>query len=299
MKLIAGALLVAVFAWFGLKNPVYNMLMQRGDLDIPTQLDYTPKESWAIIPEEQPPGAWETPWGVDIFLVFPSPRKVTKHGLMPPNDAFAHSSQLALSDEIQTALPPGSSLYAPKYRSVSNTAGKSTRDMQVLARSDLMAAFESYLEVDNRGRGLMLVSIGDTAPLISPVLERLQLEDLQHRFAGLVHFTPDAAQNTSHFDALTCSPGLEGACFQSVDVQEERPLSDQILARLPKTRAHYKIFDAEGVAAAIAAQNTQVSYWLDTYGPKPAEPLLGFEAIETAPIFRPGETAPLPTEPEE
>ncbi|MEO9969535.1 MAG: hypothetical protein ABJG15_06850, partial [Hyphomonadaceae bacterium] len=60
-----------------------------------------------------------------------------------------------------------------------------------------------------------------------------------------------------------------------------------------------KILDAEGVASAIAAQNEQVSYWLDTYGPKPAEPLFGFEAIEAAPIFRPGETAPLPTGPDE
>ncbi|MEO9969989.1 MAG: DUF3089 domain-containing protein, partial [Hyphomonadaceae bacterium] len=244
MKYVAGALLVGVFAWFGLKNPAYNTLMQRGDLDIPSQLDYTPQESWAIIPDEQPAGAWETPWGVDIFLVFPSPRNDTKHGLMLPNDAFAHSSQLALSEEIQTALPEGTSLYAPKYRSLSNTASKSTKDMQVLASGDLEAAFQSYLEVDNRGRAVMLVSIGDTAPLISPILERLQLEDLQHRFAGLVHFTPDAAQDASHFDALTCSPGLEGACFQSVPIQEERPLTDQILARLPNTRAHYKILDA-------------------------------------------------------
>lgn len=297
MKFLIGILALLIAAWFGLKNPIYNMWMTRGAVEMPTMLDYTTAQSWASQPAETPSGAWETPWGVDVFVVYPSPRLASPHGLIDPEAAFAHPSHAKLHDEILRALPNDASVYVPKYRMASNAKRPDT--LTRLSADDLSASFEAYLANANRGRGVMLIAVGDTQEAIAPLLERLQMDDLQHRFAGLIHITPDAPQETTRSDTLACSPGLERACFQAVEVETQRPPTDHLFARLPNQRANYTILDPEGTAAAIAAQNVQVSHWLDTYGPKPAEPLFGFEAIETAPIYRPGEETPLPTAPEE
>ncbi len=297
MKLSIGILIALIAAWFGLKNTAYNMWMTRGAVEIPAALDYTTAQSWASQPTETPSGAWETPWGVDIFMVYPSPRLASPHGLIDPEVALAHPSHARLQDEILKALPTDASLYVPKYRMISNAERPDT--LTRLVADDLSAAFDAYLANANRGRGVMLVVIGDTHEAIDPLLDRLQMDDLQHRFAGLIHIAPSPSQEPDRYDTLMCSPGLERACFQAVEVETQHSLMEHLFARLPNMRPDFVILDAEGVAAAIAAQTAQVTYWLDTYGPKPAEPLFGFEAIETAPIYRPGEDQPLPTAPDE
>jgi len=294
LKLSIGIAAALIVAWFGFKNPVYNLLKTSGAAEIPATLDYTSFEGWASQPETDTPGAWETPWGVDVFLVYPTPRKASGHGLMDANDAFAHASQVSLSEEIVAALPSDASIYVPKYRAVSNAKSAEDESLRQQGAEDLGSAFDAYLANVNRGRAIMLVGVGDTAPLLTPILNRLQMEDLQIRFAGLVHITPNADETNAAFEALNCSPALDGACLQTVEAQMYRPIGDHLLPRLSNMRGHYNILDPLGTAAAIETQTKHVSDWLDTHAPKPAEPLFGFEAIEVAPVYRPGGDEPVP-----
>lgn len=298
MKYWIGGIVVLLLAWFGLKNFVYNVMMTRGASDTFTSPDYGHVDGWASQPEADTPGAWVTPWGVDIFLVYPASRVVSKEGMIEAKLGFAHPSHLKLHDEVMAALPADASVYVPTYRALSNARSSQQARFAPTSAEDLQAAFEAYLAGLNRGRAIMLVSVGDTAKQIEPLLERLQMEDLQYRFAGFVHMTADAHDDES-YQSLSCNPALSGACYQSVALKAARPIGDHLLPRLPKLRANYGVIDSEGTATAISAQSEQVSVWLDANAPKPAEPLFGFEAIESAPIFRPGESEPLPTAPED
>lgn len=299
MKYIIGAGAVAILAWFGLKNPVYTMIKSGGDARAPAALDYASPEAWAVAPTEPPPGAWETPWGVDVFVVYPSPRLSADHGVMDAEAAFGHASQVRLDAEIRAALPADAAVYAPKYRAPSNAnRGDDRAAAEALVAEDMSDAFEAYLANTNRGRGVMLVGVGNADAALDPLLARLDTDELRDRFAGLIHFTPETDGADQPFADLACSPSLEGACYQAVAVTTERPLGDHVLPRLPQTRPHYSVVDAEGTAAAISVQNAQVSAWLDANAPKPAEPLFGFESIGAAPIYRPDGEALEPETPE-
>ena len=299
MKYLIGAGAVLILAWFGLKNTFYNIILSGGEAQMHTAVDYTSVVGWASQPAETPPGAWETPWGVDIFLVYPSPRLNSEHGLMDADTAFSHPSHTRLDEDIRTGLPADAAIYVPKYRARSNAnQADSAAAAEAQIADDLRNAFEAYLANTNRGRGIMLVAVGETGAALDPLLTRLNTEELRHRFAGLVHFTPDADEDDQTYADIECSPALEGACYQPVPLTVKRPLSDHLLPNLSKTRGHFSVIDADGTAAAISAQNAQVSTWLDANAPKPAEPLFGFEAIEAAPIYRPNGEALEPETPE-
>jgi hypothetical protein len=286
LKYFIGAALIALAAWFGLKNPIYNMALTRGDIHTPPQPDYTLAAGWADQPAQTPPGAWETPWGVDIFLVYPAPRLNAPHGRIDADEALVHPSHAKLAAEIRAALPADAVVYVPKVRPVS--AATSSQTGPTNAADDVIAAFDAYLGNTNRERAIMLVAIGSANASIAPLLVRLSEDELRDRFAGFVHFSTDDDANTEGlYPDLKCSPSLGGACFQSVLLDSKRPITDHLLPRLPNMRAEYSVLDPEGTAAAVAVQQETVSSWLDANAPKPAEPLFGFEAIEAAPIYRP------------
>lgn len=260
-------------------------MLTQGEVQTLPALDYTFAEAWESQPSETPPGAWETPWGVDLFMVYPTPRVNSPHGLIDAEAAVTHPSYTKLDVEIREALPSDAFVYVPKYRPPSSTT---TPEAAPPVTDDLIRAFEAYLGNPNRGRAIMLVGVGETDQQITPLLARLSQEDLRNRFAGLVHFsTREGLETDAAFSELQCSPALEGACYQSVLMESSRPLGDHLLPRLPNLRAEYSVLDPDGTAVAIAVQQSAVSIWLDTNAPKPAEPLFGFEAIEIAPIYTP------------
>lgn len=298
MKYFIGVLLIALAAWFGLKNTAYSILISRGEVSNPAPLDYTSFDGWASQPDETPPGAWETPWGIDLFVIYPAPRINSVFGLIDAQDALEHPSHVALEAEIRAALPAAANVYVPKYHPLSTTSDVAVSHAGgVLVGETLAYAFEQYLNNTNRGRGVLVVAVGDADESMRPLLGRLRADDLVHRFAGFVHFTANA-DAANGFDELRCSPALAGACYQSVAMTEQRPIGDYLLPRLPGLRGVLTVIDPEGTGAAIDAQMAQVSAWLDEHTPKPAEPLFGFEAIETAPIYRPNGDALEPVDPE-
>ena len=86
MKKALIGLLVMFAAWFGLKDIALQFYLSNGALNIPEPLSYETPNAWAVTPEAPPPGAWETPWGVDTFIVLPPANVALKHGLLPVED---------------------------------------------------------------------------------------------------------------------------------------------------------------------------------------------------------------------
>jgi len=71
MKRLGLAIILLAAAWFGLKDMAMRAYLTQGGPSLPDPLSYTAPEHWATQPETIPPGAWETPWGIDAFIVLP------------------------------------------------------------------------------------------------------------------------------------------------------------------------------------------------------------------------------------
>lgn len=130
----------------------------------PARPDYASAESWAIRPETAPPGAWEKPWGIDVFFIHPT----SAHGgrWNAPLDDWNGMRRLE-----ETILPThagafrgGGPIYAPRYRQASLyadvTSGEDAGQALDLAYSDVLRAFDHYMASDNNGRGVIIAGVG-------------------------------------------------------------------------------------------------------------------------------------------
>jgi len=95
--------------------------------------------------------------------------------------------------------------------------------------------------------------------------------------------------------SLTCAGVLNGACHQKVETKGSASALRFLLPSLGRSAPPLNVIDAPGVAAAIKVQTENVSIWMDETQPKPAEPFFATEIIQSAPIYRPGEDAPIDT----
>jgi len=223
-----------------------------------------------------PPGAWETPWGIDAFIILPPTGLNHKHGLVPADYEPAVRDTLLALQKLSPAIPGDTPAYAPFYRAPSRVnAPELAAQMATQASADILTAFELYLTEANQGRGILLIRAGSAAPYTGPLLARLQEDDLSNRFAGLVSFGPED-KNTPDTE-LVCAEILGGACYQSVETSTA--------------------FSATRLFTPNAgAPVPNISEWLDETQPKLAEPFFTTTVIETAPIFRPGASAPIDAE---
>lgn len=286
---------VVLLAWFGLKNVALSKYLSSGPALLPPQLSYSEPDHWATRPEATPAGAWETPWGIDAFIVLPPPSIAHKHGLIPADDAESVEATLQTLITISDAIPGETPSYAPFSRApASANKGDVARQMKLLAEEDLLKAFEAYLATVNQGRGVMLIIVEPAGNYSHALLDRLQAEDLVDRFAGLVSLVPEGT--SLPLQTLQCSDALKGACHQQINTKSEFQPGRIFLPSVPGPARISEVYDASGVAEAIKVQAEAVSAWLDENEPKPAEPFGFSQVIEAAPIYRPGEDTPIDQE---
>lgn len=287
--LVLGLILVA---WFGLKDIAYSKYLTSGPAILPPPVTYTTQDSWAAWPEPLPGGAWETPWGIDAFVILPPSPVAQKHGLIPADNTKAVAMSRASLTAIREAIPSEIPVYAPFYRApAAANSGEVARQMKLLTEQDLLNAFKTYLETANQGRGIMIVIAEPSGAYSRDLIDRAQAEDLADRFAGLISFQ---TQNAGlPLRTLSCSPALLTACHQQVEVQTITNFASFLLPRVTENAQIRGVYDASGVTEAIRVQAEAVSSWLDENAPKPAEPFGFSNVIEAAPIYRPGADEPL------
>ncbi len=292
MKKALIGLLVMFAAWFGLKDIALQFYLSNGALNIPEPLSYETPNAWAVTPEAPPPGAWETPWGVDTFIVLPPANVALKHGLLPVEDTKVIKETLQALQQIGAAIPGQTPVYAPFYRAPSRaTKAKDIDEIYALSSNDLLTAFEQYMRDHNKGRGIILVVAESSGLYAKPLINRLQADDIVSRFGGLISFGPKNSAYPSQ--TLKCAEILGGGCHQKVETHDTFNLGRFIMPNLPGAVPPLNAVDANGVAEAIKTQAESVSVWLDETQPKPAEPFFATEIIQTAPIYRPGADTPI------
>lgn len=292
MMRLAIALGVLLALWFGLKDMALRAYLAGGEPSLPAALTYSAPPHWATQPQSTPPGSWETPWGIDAFIVLPPADLAHAHGLIPAQNEESVSQALLALEQVSAAIPGDTPAYAPFYRTPSpaNNSEMAAK-MNALASADIMAAFEIYLAEANQGRGVLLVMAQSASPLAKPLIARMQAKDLASRFAGLVSFGPE--ETNAPEQVLTCADILQGACYQHVETKPSGNLMRVFLPNAGKRVQSLEVVDAQGVAAAIKIQAENVSTWLDETQPKLAEPFFTTTVIQNAPVFQPGGEEPL------
>jgi len=156
----------------------------------PPRADYARAESWALRPAQPPPGGWETPWGIDIFFIHPT-SAYSNAGWNTPVDnaeALERLKERILPNHAGPFLQAGP-VYAPLYRQVSlhseiDVGGEGDGAFD-LAYDDVLRAFDHYMAVDNRFRGVVIAGVGQGGLYAQRLLaDRFQAEPLQSRLAA-------------------------------------------------------------------------------------------------------------------
>ncbi|MEO0981769.1 MAG: DUF3089 domain-containing protein [Pseudomonadota bacterium] len=289
MRLWLGAALVAVALYFGIKDWAYRSLAMRQSPDPAPAPDFTLEANWSVQPETQPPGGWERPWGLDVFLLPPPAGVSNSVGLTPIEDERVRASMDAAVAAF--AEPAGSAgpVYAPYLRHPSAALPRDdAAELDDAARADAIAAFQHYLTRYNRERAIMLVVLPGAESAAEAVIEFINIDSrLTQRFAGVALAAVGERAPRLRAD---CSELFDNACtFIAAAAAAPRPLG-WLSPNLPGRAAALRPADPAALAGEFADRSTSLSVWLDENAPKPAEPLEGFEVIDVAPIRRPGET---------
>lgn len=278
---------VAAILWIGLKDWAYRTIYTQQAPVEATEPDYGQPESWAMRPAEQPAGGWESPWGVDLFVLPPVRRSPHPPGTVNP-DHPRSSDETAAFLELLSGSLGDAPVYAPYLRHGS-PVHRDDADFAAMTDADALSAFELYLEQDNRQRGFVLVA---PASMEAPTESMLALfaddADMRQRFGGVVWLGSGAAG----LEELDCSDGLIGQCLIEVPMKSGVPVFQRLKPNLPLPRLKYRLVDPEAAAVSISNRLAFLSDWLDENAPKPAEPFGGFdemESVEVAPIRRPGD----------
>ncbi len=152
--------------------------------------NYSEKKSWALFPSQKPQGAWETPWGVDVFFIHPTTSNSPKGWNIAVDDMDA---RLKLESEVlpNYAVPflSAAPVYAPLYRQAtlhanfdqSENASKALN----LAYNDIQSAFQAYLTESNQGRAIIVVGVGQGGLHAQRLIkEQFQSEEMKRLFVA-------------------------------------------------------------------------------------------------------------------
>jgi hypothetical protein len=285
--LIALAVLVALLVgWVLIKDSVYLASLGKADA-VPDAPDYSYSENWLERPIQKPPGAWETPWGVDILLIAPPATTKAPIGRLAANapslaedyDRFREETEIG-SDAL--------TIYAPGYRSPSPASSKARwlEGMQGAAE-DIGAAVGRYISTDNRQRGLIIVAAPDTAPLLVSALDALPSDEaFRTRFGGV--FVPAGQPIEDWTEKVgSCSPAVE-TCVVRTSIDAVEPARRFIMPSLPRSRLAYSADDS--LQDTLKGRADKLARWLDDNAAKPAEPFNSWSAdeiVDVEPIRRP------------
>ncbi len=289
MKRVALGILLAVGAYLGLKD----LVRQRLALNTPpadaAPPNYGSAAAWIAYPDIPPAGAWERPWGVDVFVVAAAPATPMGDGLVPFDDPRSRRAFQGAISSMDDALSKAGPVYAPAYRHPSAAAPPERRaELLSTAEDDIRSAFQTYLESRNLGRGVLLVAGSSEAADIAEVLiDAINGEPyLVERFAGLAVVQDPAALMESGSEA-PCSPAFK-SCTQIIPATDQPDYRRWLSPNLPYAPNRVDI-DLEIAAADLSTRSRKLSAWLDANAAKPAEPLPPLELVEVAPINRPTE----------
>lgn len=204
--------------------------------------DYTNTKSWALFPDQKPAGAWETPWGVDVFFI---------HGTTSDNPS---GWNIAISDQdaaikLKSEMLPSyagpflkmAPVYAPYYRQATLHAeysrNESSKKALSLAYSDVESAFKSYLEEQNQGRAIIIAGVGQGGLMAKRLLkDHFNSKDMQERLviAYLIETPTSAAQFPANANGLQpCENDEQLNCIASWNTIHENDASraQNILSR--------------------------------------------------------------------
>ena len=256
-----------------------NDIADRITADVP---DYATEANWAVYPADPPPGGWEEPWGVDVLVFLSTPpaniadwyERIDEQSLRTGD---LQSFEEAFEDENRMAI------YAPVMRiptryAYSNADG-STNTGRKIRDADVSAAVSHYLTEANRQRGLVILT---DRHLVLTVVQAMATEieqrsGLQDRFGGIIRVASGGGDFSVSDDVLTCSTLVESPCIET-----HRASLAQIFDMESEQRsALVDILSTRSLAFSDAMMAS-----LD----KPVPPLPPLEAIEIAPINRPGVT---------
>jgi hypothetical protein len=156
----------------------------------PPRADYAKPEAWALRPAQPPPGAWETPWGIDIFFVHPTSAYSNAgwNAGVDNTEALGRLRDRILPNHAGPFLQAGP-VYAPLYRQASlhseiNIGGEGDGALE-LAYDDVLRAFDHYMANDNRHRGIVLAGVGQGGLYVERLLaDRFQSDPLKGRLAA-------------------------------------------------------------------------------------------------------------------
>ncbi|MEE9381410.1 MAG: DUF3089 domain-containing protein, partial [Hyphomonadaceae bacterium] len=286
--------LISIALWFGLKDWVYRTLYSMGEAEQAEALSYSDASNWALRPEAPPPGAWERPWGVDVYLLLPPSTSPARHGVIGTETAsFAKDMErttIVFADLLANAGP----VYTPLYRQASPALLSRAQSQGTSAReADAKAAFAHYLSEDNRQRAILFAVAPGAEPLV-PIITARTVTDprMADRIVGIVYF----GTGSDDVSIPPCSPVFEDDCLIRFNASTSAGWLSWLKPNLPVKRLRYRLGDNPDAAIMLSARSLAVSEWLDEHAPKPAEPLGDFETIEIAPIRRPGEVDEPPTD---
>lgn len=197
MRLVAavgGALALVLLGALIMQNSLFRMAVHPpgrfATSKTPKAPDYSTAAAWAMRPDAPPPGAWETPWGVDVFFI----HSASDYSGGAWNVAIDSPAAMARLDNhiLPNQAAPFSKagpVYAPRYREAAvyaetDVGGESDGAFEI-AYDDVLAAFDAYLKTDNRGRGIVIAGVGQGGLYATRLVkERFQAGDLKDRLAA-------------------------------------------------------------------------------------------------------------------
>jgi hypothetical protein len=181
----------------------------------PPRPDYADDASWALKPSQPPPGGWERPWGIDVFFIHPT-------SAYDGDDWNAKIDDAKSKERLEEKLLPNHAgpflqagpVYAPRYRQAALWSevdvGGEGDGAFLVAYNDILAAFDAYMERYNRGRGVIVVGVGQGGLYAQRLLaDRFQAEPLKERLAAA--YIIDAALPTDAPGTMFSEPVCQNA----------------------------------------------------------------------------------------
>ena len=191
---LAGVLAVLLIAAVALQDAWFRFAIRPpgrfAAAKIPPAPNYADRSAWAMMPDAPPAGAWETPWGVDVFFI----HATSAYAGDAWNEAIDNPAARArldnhiLPNQAAPFLKAGP-VYAPRYREAALEAeinvGSDADGAFEIAYDDVLAAFDHYLKAYNRGRGVIVIGVGQGGLYaIRLVKDRFESGELKERLGA-------------------------------------------------------------------------------------------------------------------
>jgi hypothetical protein len=190
----AGTVAVLGLGWLALQDTFYRMAVHPpgrfASTPAPPRPDYSTPEAWAARPAVPPPGAWETPWGVDVFFIHPASAFDGRDWNVAIDDPAASIRLLErILPNHGAPFAKAGAFYAPRYRQASLwselNVGSEGDGAFLLAYKDVLDAFDRYATQDNRGRGVIVAGVGQGGLYAQKLIaDRFQTEPMKQRLAA-------------------------------------------------------------------------------------------------------------------